>query len=109
MFLGELVQPLVHCLAYDHVIPVKATDNVVTVHYVMHHTIPMVSVQLAGYLSDKFIRVNAELTAVHNSRVVNVNEVCHDLNVWYYLSNIASFELIANYFKDIFRIIFRVK
>jgi hypothetical protein len=52
----------------------------------------MVSVQLAGYLAYEFIRVNAELAALHDGRVVNVDEVCHVLNVWFCLSKIGNFE-----------------
>jgi len=81
MLYGELVQPLVHCFVDNDVIPIEATDNVVAVHQVVIHAKPLANVQFAGYLSDQFIRVNAELAAVHDSSVVNVDEVCHVLNV----------------------------
>jgi hypothetical protein len=92
MFCSELVQPLVHCFAYDDVIPIKTTDNVVAVHQVVVHAKALANVQFAGYLAYQFIRVNAELAAVHDSSVVDVDEVCHVLNVWFCLSKIASFE-----------------
>jgi hypothetical protein len=81
MLNGELVQPLVHCFAYDDVIPIETADNVVADHQVVIYAKPLANVQLAGYLADQFIRVNAELAAVHDSSVVDVDEVCHVLNV----------------------------
>jgi hypothetical protein len=91
MFYGKLVQPLIHGLAYDEVIPVETAKYVVAMHQVLVHAKPLANVQFAGYLADQFIRVDTKLTGVY-SRVVDVDEVCHVLNVWFCLSNIASFE-----------------
>jgi hypothetical protein len=61
-------------------------------HQVLVHAKPLANVQFAGYLANQFTRVNAELACMHDSGVVDVDEVCHVLNVWFCLSNIASFE-----------------
>jgi hypothetical protein len=73
MLNGELVQPLVHCFAYNDVIPIEAAKYIITVHQVVIHAKPLANVQFAGYLADQFIRVNAELAAVHDGRVVDVD------------------------------------